>query len=241
MHSGLSTEAQAGRCPAEFPKLLCKMEMLPGGNSEIVGMLPSGCRRKLRNGMLLGGNSEIVGMLPSGCPAEILKCCAKMGMLPSRWWKFRNWGILCKDGGNVIKWQVQAETPKLWECYPAGAGGNSEIVGMLPSGCRRKLRNGMLLGGNSEIVGMLLYYQAGAGRNSEMEMLPSRNSEIVGMLPSARWRKFRSWGILCKDGNVTKRVPCGNSEIEGMVPRGNSDSVVTCEKSARNLPRLKFL
>ena len=103
MHSGLSTEAQAGRCPAEFPKLLCKMEMLPGGNSEIVGMLPSGCRRKLRNGMLLGGNSEIVGMLPSGCPAEILKC---MGMLPSRWRKFRNWGILCKDGGNVIKWQV---------------------------------------------------------------------------------------------------------------------------------------
>ncbi len=64
MHSGLSTEAKAGGCPAEFPKLLCK-----DGNAT---------RRKLRN---------------------------------------------C---GNVIK-QVQAETPKLWECYQAGAGGNSEM------------------------------------------------------------------------------------------------------------------
>jgi len=75
--------------------------------------------------MLPGGSSEIVGMLPSG-NSEIV------GM----------YYVTKRVQVETPKWKCyQAETPKLWECYQA-AGGNSEIVEMLSSGCRWKLRNG---------------------------------------------------------------------------------------------------
>ena len=72
MHSGLSTEAKAGGCPAEFPKLLCK-----DGNAT---------RRKLRN----CGNAtkQVQAETPkllckdgNATRRKLRNCCAKMEML----------------------------------------------------------------------------------------------------------------------------------------------------------------
>jgi len=132
------------RVQAETPKWKCYQAETPklwecyqaaGGNSEIVEMLPSRCRRKLQNcgNVTLkqvqaetpklwecyqagaGGNSEME-MLPGG-NSEIVE------MLPSRWWKFRNWGILCKDGKQVPcgNSTIEGILCRLWECYQAGA------------------------------------------------------------------------------------------------------------------------
>jgi len=113
-------------------------------------------------------------------------------------------------------------------------GGNSEIVGMLPSGCRRKLRNGNATRrklwncGNvtklqAETPKLWKCYQAGGGNSEIGKYCAKMGSRCPVESPQLR--------ECCADsGNVTKRVPCGNS-----------DSVATCEKSTRNLPHLKFV
>jgi len=91
----------------ETPKLWECYQAGPGGNSEMQ--------------MLTGRNTEIVGMLPSRCPAEFPKLLCKDGNATRR--KLRNCGNVTKRvQAETPKWKCyQAETPKLWECYQAGA------------------------------------------------------------------------------------------------------------------------
>ena len=133
---------QAGGGNSEIGEYCAKMEMLPGGNSEIVGMLSStqwklrnwaATRRKLQNcGNVIkqvpSRNSKIEGMLCTNSTkwVKLLEYCAKMGIMsPSRWRKFQNWGILCKDG-NATRWKLRNCGNCKGDCQ-VGSGSESKI------------------------------------------------------------------------------------------------------------------